>query len=156
MRVFNVLTSVSLLCLWTSSSLAQVYKWVDEHGVTHYSQTKPADEAEEIKVKGMKSAKDRETYGDTGAVAYSGGVSSSEVDCDRAVRHSTKLMVDELKASSSGNNNPFADVLTDPTFIIETIAACNREIQDPAKAAVWLCQQNASTAKQVELCERNG
>jgi len=154
MRVFNVLISVALITLWACPSQAQVYKWVDEHGVTHYSQTKPADDAEEIKVKGMKSAKDRETYSDTGAVAYSGGVSSSDVDCDQAVRHSTKLMVDELKASSSGTNNPFAEVLTDPTFIIETIAACNREIQDPAKAAVWRCQQHASTAKEVELCER--
>lgn len=156
MRLLNLSISVALLILWVGLSQAQVYKWVDEHGVTHYSQTKPADDAEEIKVKGMKSAKDRQTYNDNGAVAYSGGISSSEVDCDRAVRHSTKLMVDELKASSSGTNNPFAEVLTDPTFIIETIAACNREIQDPAKAAVWLCQQNASTAKQVESCERQG
>ena len=156
MRVLSYLFSSLLFVCWTGQLKAQVYKWVDEHGVTHYSQTKPADDAEEIKVKGMKSAKDRKSYDDAGTVAYSGGVESAAVDCDRAVRHSTKLMVEELKASSSGANNPFAEVLTDPTFIIETIAACNREIQDPAKAAVWLCQQNASTAKEVELCERNG
>jgi hypothetical protein len=143
-----------MLILCGGTSQAQVNKWVDEHEVTHYSQTKPADDAEQIKVKGMKSAKDRETFNESGTVAYSGGVSAAEVDCVVAVRHSTKLVIADLKASSSGANNPFADVLSDPTFIIETIAACNRDIQDPAKAAVWLCQQHASTAKEVELCER--
>jgi hypothetical protein len=141
-----------------NAASAQVYKWVDEHGVTHYSQTKPADDAEEIKVKGMKSAKDREAFSATSATSY-GRISErastdvADVNCDQAVRHSSKILVEDLKASSSGQNNPFADVLTDPKFIIDTIAECNREIQDPVKAAIWLCQQNASTAKEIELCE---
>lgn len=74
-----------MLILCGGTSQAQVNKWVDEHEVTHYSQTKPADDAEQIKVKGMKSAKDRESYSDTGAVTDSGGISATEVDCDRAV-----------------------------------------------------------------------
>ena len=41
------------LCLLSHSAIATIYTWVDEKGVTHYSQTKPTEVnvAEEIKVK---------------------------------------------------------------------------------------------------------
>ncbi|MFC3194712.1 DUF4124 domain-containing protein [Marinicella sediminis] len=151
----SVLLMIVISAFSATSASAQVYKWVDEHGVTHYSQTKPAADAQEIKVKGMKSEKDRDSYANSNVVTYgTTSPSTIDVDCEKAVRNSSQLMVEELKASSSGNNNPFVDVLTDPKFIIDTIAECNREVQDPAKAAIWLCQQNATTAKAVELCER--
>lgn len=45
---------IFLFCI-TQPSLAQVYKWVDEHGKTHYSQTPPPVEQKTSSVQKMKS-----------------------------------------------------------------------------------------------------
>ena len=135
-----------LLCLLNGSFVsAKVYKWVDEKGVTHYSQNKPeGKETTQIKVKGMPDSDEKElTNNDAIPV---------EVNCQQAVRHNTKLMVAEFKLESG--NNSLVDALTDPILIIDNIAECNREIKDPAKAAVWFCQQNSTTVDEIELCEK--
>lgn len=136
---------ILLLCWLNGSSLsAQVYKWVDENGVTHYSQNKPADtNTTEIKVKGLP-AEDQNA-------STSEAIIPVEVDCQKAVRHGSKLMVAAFQAE--GGNSSLVDALTDPKFIIDTIAECNREIKDPAKAEIWLCQQNAVSVEEVEQCE---
>ncbi len=135
-----------LLCLLNGFSVsAQVYKWVDENGVIHYSQKKPeAEEATQIKIKGMPDSGEK--------ASITSDVIAVEVDCQKAVRHGSKLMVAAFQ--SQGGNSSLVAALTDPKFIIDTIAECNREIQDPAKATVWLCQQNSTTVEEIELCER--
>ena len=134
-----------LLCLLNGFTIsAQVYKWVDENGVTHYSKNKPETEkTTQIKIKGLPGSDEQ--------AAVTSDVIPVEVDCQKAVRHGSKLMAAEFE--SQGGNNSLVAALTDPTFIIETIAACQREIKDPEKATAWLCQQNASTVEEIEQCE---
>ena len=44
------LASLALLALAPSAWAGKMYKWVDEHGVTHYTQTPPPDtQAEELR-----------------------------------------------------------------------------------------------------------
>ncbi len=48
----NLKYLLPLTCLMSFSSLAEVHKWVDEHGNTHYSDTKPEHiKTTEFKVK---------------------------------------------------------------------------------------------------------
>lgn len=123
---------------------AQVYKWVDENGVTHYSQNKPeATKATKIKIKGMPDTDKKEPAAEAIAV---------DVDCEKVVRNNIKLMVEAFKAKSG--NNSLVEALTDPVYIIEVIEECNREIKDSVKGTVWLCQQNATSVEEIEWCER--
>ena len=80
-----------LLCVLNGSfASANVYKWVDENGVTHYSQNKPvATETTQIKVKGMPAGDKVKSTADAAIPV--------EVDCQSAVRHSSKLMVEAFK-----------------------------------------------------------
>ena len=123
---------------------AKIYKWVDENGVTHYSENQPEDqEVTEIKVKGMPD-------NDQQAASNSEPV-SADVDCQMTVRRNLKLLVADIEAK--GDNNSYVEVLNDPKYIIDTIAKCNREIKDPAESTVWICQQKATNVDEIKQCE---
>ena len=47
-RCYTALGLFSVLLLFASSSHAEVYRWVDENGKTHYSDKKPKTDAEDI------------------------------------------------------------------------------------------------------------
>ena len=52
MKIWQIVGAVCLLIL-SSWALADVYKWVDENGVTHYGNQKPPEaKAEQVKVSG--------------------------------------------------------------------------------------------------------
>ena len=40
---FRVVASIFLLIIWANSAMAETFKWVDEKGVTHYSDSLPPD-----------------------------------------------------------------------------------------------------------------
>ena len=47
-RPYAPVTAICLLLLLVISAQADIYKWVDEHGKTHYSDTKPEQKETEV------------------------------------------------------------------------------------------------------------
>ncbi len=130
-----------VLILCSGSAMAKVYKWVDENGVTHYSQKDPKNGAQEMQVKGMSEDE-------------SGAAKSGTLDCNKVVRHGIKLMKKKYAQAGGSQANPFLSTLDDPSFIAEGVRECKKESKDPKLAAQWLCQQHAKTFDEVEACER--
>ena len=47
------LLALSTILLWSQHSLARMYKWVDENGRTHYTQSPPPGDIEAKEIKGI-------------------------------------------------------------------------------------------------------
>ncbi|MCB1583546.1 MAG: DUF4124 domain-containing protein [Xanthomonadales bacterium] len=142
--LFTFLLSASLL-------QAKVYKWVDEEGVTHYSQKAPEEGAKEIRVKGVPS-------GEYEAPVQSAAANSSgptALNCDQAVRHGLKLMKEKYKKENDKTMNLKIAILEDPRVIADGVADCEKDKSKPKEAAEWLCQQNAKSFDEVLACERS-
>lgn len=138
----------------TSSIHAKVYKWVDENGVTHYSQKAPEQGAKEIRVKGVPSAEYEAPAGS--AAAYSSTNSGSiALNCDQAVRHGLKLMKEKYKKENDKTVNLKVAMLDSPKVIADGVADCEKDKSNPKEAAEWLCQQNAKSFDEVLACERS-
>ena len=154
-----------ILLLFFSHSVfpvqATVYKWVDENGVVHYSQDMPKDQAaEEIQVneaykpvENNRSSFDKQSN-EANQSSQTVGTSLKGLDCNKAVRNATKLMLDDLKKNSKGESNLFIRTMSQPDFIPGGIKRCQRDSAIPAKAASWLCQQKATSASQIQRCEK--
>ncbi len=136
--------AVMMLC--SISAMAKVYKWVDEHGVTHYSQKDPKNGAEEMKVKGMTD--------EDGEQTAKNSRSFGKLDCEKVIKHGIKLMKKKYMQEGGSQANPFLSTLDDPGFIAQGIRECKQESKDPKEAAKWLCQQNATTFDQIKACEK--
>lgn len=133
--------------LFSVPAWGQVYKWVDENGVTHYSAKPPegtANQAKEMKVKGMQRSVDSVSNSPAGAG-----------ECEAIVRHGLLLMVADIKQESGGDTaDAMIAVLQDPETIADGVAECQKDMQDPDKAAVWACQHKAKTFKALRDCEK--
>ena len=72
---------ILLLCLaWAGLAPAQVFKWVDANGVTHYGEKPPANQkAKEVK---LREATPRSSV-DAGPAAYSANLKDKEQDLRR-------------------------------------------------------------------------
>ncbi len=138
---------VALLIFLTVEVNGKMYKWVDENGVTRYSQTKPEGiETSEIKVKGMPDKSDQTQSASSG--------SSSVLNCQQVVKHGISLMKKKYVQQSGGQTSSVLAFLDDPGFVADGVKECNKDKKDPVKAAQWLCQQNAKTFDEVEACEK--
>ena len=137
-----VLAFVLLSCTCFIGAEAKVYKWVDEHGVTHYSAKNPENGAEEMQVRGMKSR-------DSSASPASNGTSQT-INCEQAVKHQIKLVTQELKKY---NDELTISIISSPKAVKHGIKSCQQDMQNPTKAAVWACQAKASTADAMKACE---
>ncbi|MCC4831746.1 DUF4124 domain-containing protein [Shewanella sp. 10N.7] len=140
------LISTSLLIVLSYPVSAEIYKWVDEAGVVHFSQHEPKNlQVEEIDVAVVNNMK---TSG-----SHSSAAGLSQLNCDKAVRNSTKLILADLKSKAKGQSNLFIKTMSSPSFIDDGVKRCNRDKNDPKRAGAWLCQQRAVSASAVKSCE---
>jgi len=136
---------ISLCLLNGSFASAKMYKWVDENGVTHYSQNKPESETvSEVKVKGINTKSDQKETSDN--------QSSSDLNCEQVVKYGIKLLKVDTRKKGFGDDSPAMAFLDDPNKLAEGIARCKKDSKDPKKAATWLCQQNAKSFKAIQAC----
>ena len=131
-----------LFCTCFVGAEAKVYKWVDEHGVTHYSAEDPENGAVEMQVKGVYS---KDSSGSQASIG-----STTALNCEQVVRHQIKLVTQELKKH---NDDLMISIISSPKAIKHGIKSCQEDLQNPAKAAIWACQAKASTADSMKACE---
>ncbi|WP_223788074.1 DUF4124 domain-containing protein [Marinicella meishanensis] len=136
------------LLIVAGSAWSQVYKWVDENGVTHYSAKPPegqANNAKEMKVKGMQRSVDSVSNSPAGAS-----------ECETIVRHGLTLMEIDIKKENVGQAaDAMIALLKDPGTVADGVAECQKDMQDPVKAQIWACQQKAQTFQALRDCEKS-
>ncbi len=127
---------------------AKVYKWVDENGVTHYSQEKPDREVTEMKVKGIPEKRTFEEN-KTGQPANNAG----SFDCRAVVIKGLNFMKANAKKEYGSSANEVLKMLNDPALVNEGVASCKKEMKNPKKAEHWRCQSKATTYKVFDACD---
>ena len=135
-----------ILCLlYGSLASAKVYKWMDENGVMHYSESKPEIKtATEIKVKGINDQDKKSDLTNNPSLV---------LDCEQGVKHGLKLVKAAFIKEGLSADNPTIGFLDDPNQVSESVDECEKDRKDPKKKAIWLCQKTVQSYTEITVCD---